>query len=118
MTLYAPRPWLTVALAVGAVAAIAAIVLTWSTMGVLFAALLSIAVFAVPFLVGEWLFEHIESLGRATGRTRAYAAGGGYVAETTTTRIGMWLAGAANLTLTALGMLAIALLNGALHITW
>jgi hypothetical protein len=100
------------------VAAIAATVLTWASMGVLFAALLAMAVFAVPFLVGEWLFAHIESLGRATGRTRAYAAGGGYVAETTTTRIGMWLAGAANLTLTALGMLAIAVSNGTLHITW
>lgn len=118
MTLYAPRPWLTAALATGVVAAIAAIVLTMPAMGVTLAALFAIAVFAVPLLVGEWLFDHIESLGRATGRTRTYAAGGGYVAETTTTRIGMWLAGAANLTLTALGILALAVSNGALHITW
>lgn len=118
MTLYAPRPWLTVALAVGTMAALAALALAWPTMGLLLGVLFSIAVFTVPFLIGEWLFEHIESLGRATGRTRAYAAGGGYVAETTTTRIGLWLAGAANLILTALGVLAIAVLNGAVHITW
>jgi acyl dehydratase len=118
MTLYAPRPWLTIALAIGAMAALAALALALPTMGLLFGVVFSVAVFTVPFLIGEWLFEHIESLGRATGRTRAYAAGGGYVAETTTTRIGLWLAGAANLILTALGVLVIAVLNGAVHITW
>lgn len=116
MPLVAPRPWLAGALAVGAYAAFNALLLVAPGLGWLTAIVAALAVFIVPIAVSERLFGHIESLGRATGRTRRYAQGGGYVAETTTTGIGLWLSSAINVGLTALGVLVLALGSGAVHL--
>jgi hypothetical protein len=118
MTLVAPRPWLALSLAVGGWAAIHALVLAGPNVGWLLAALVAAAVLVVPTTLSERLFALIESLGRATGRTRRYAQGGGFVAETTTTAIGLWLSGAIIVGLTAIAVLATALATGAVHLVF
>jgi hypothetical protein len=118
MPLVAPRPWLAGALAVGAYAAFTTLSLAAPGLGWLLAALAAIVVLVVPLTLSERLFGYIESLGRATGRTRRYAQGGGSVAETTTTGVGLWLSSAINIGLTALGVLALALASGAIHLIW
>jgi hypothetical protein len=118
MPLVAPRPWLLGALAVGAYAAFNVLLLAAPGLGWLAAAVAALAVFAVPMALSERLFGHIESLGRATGRTRRYAQGGGFVAETTTTGIGLWLSSAVNVALTAVGVLVLAVSSGAVHLVW
>ena len=118
MPLVAPRPWLALSLAVGGWAAYQALALAGPNVGWLLAILVALAVLIVPTTLSERLFALIESLGRATGRTRRYAQGGGFVAETTTTAIGLWLSGAVNVGLTAIAVLATAIGTGAMHIVF
>ena len=118
MPLVAPRPWLFGALAVGAYAGFHALLLAAPALGWLVAGVAALAVLVVPMTLSERLFSYIESLGRATGRTRRYAQGGGWVAETTTTRMGLVLSSAVNVTLTTLAVLALALSSGAMHLSW
>jgi hypothetical protein len=110
----APFPWLLTALAVALAAAVGVFALPG--LSIPLALMVALALLVVPPALSRRVFGLIEDLGRATGKTRP-AVSGGYVAETTTTRLGLVVSGATNVALCALGLLATALSSGALHVS-
>jgi hypothetical protein len=111
MLVVAPRAWLFGAVGLSLLASLC--VLGFSGLSVPVALLAALAVLALPPALSQRFFALVENLGRATGRTRA-AVAGGWIAETTTTRLGLWLASASNLALCALGVLGALVGSGAL----
>ncbi|MNS68827.1 hypothetical protein D3C72_1021180 [compost metagenome] len=109
--------WLHAVLATAVFSAAVWLIVTMPTLGLLPAALFSALIVYVPFELGAMAFERVEKLGRATGQTRV-SVDGVYVAETTTTRLGFWVASTVS-ALTGLALVAwIAFSQGAVHLSW
>ncbi|MFN3429020.1 MAG: hypothetical protein ACK46X_03585 [Candidatus Sericytochromatia bacterium] len=109
--------WLQVLLIAVVLSSAVWLAVTLPTLGIVGAALFSSLIVYVPFGLGSMAFERVEKLGRATGQTRV-SVDGVYVAETTTTRLGWWVAGTVS-ALTGLALVAwIALSQGAVHLSW
>lgn len=109
--------WLQVLLIAAVLSGAIWLIVTMPAIGLLAAGLFSVLIVYVPFELGSMAFEKVEKLGRATGQTRV-SVDGVYVAETTTTRLGWWVAGTVS-ALTGLALVAwIAFSNGAIHLSW
>lgn len=109
--------WLQVLLISAVLSGAIWLIVTMPAIGILAAGLFSVLIVYVPFELGSMAFERVEKLGRPTGQTRV-SVDGVYVAETTTTRLGWWVAGTVS-ALTGLALIAwIAFSNGAVHLSW
>jgi hypothetical protein len=109
--------WLQLVLATAVLSGTIWLVIAVPSLGVAAAGLFSLLMLYVPFEIGAALFERVERLGRPIGQTRL-GIDGVYVAETTTTRLGWWLAGLTSALLGALVVAWVAFSHGAVHLSW